>query len=1617
MAKINNYIDALRNGMFASRKPLSGLAFIDVEVGLKDKRAHDYAATLEQGEGLHTQSRTEFAQFVAEAEYLCGHNIIHHDLKYLADIEGLSHKKPIDTLYLSPLLFPQRPYHRLLKDDKLQTDELNNPLNDCQKARELFYDEINAFRALPKAQQDILHGLLHRVLEFSSFFDYIAYIPENKDIKRLIAGEFTGKICMHSDIGKLRREQSVELAYALALIATGDRLSITPPWLLHTYPEVEYVLKQLCNNACHDPRCTYCSQQLDIHLNLKQIFGYDQFRTFDGEPMQARAVQAAVDGRSLLTIFPTGGGKSLTFQLPAIMQGRAVHGLTVIISPLQSLMKDQVDNMVEQGLSETVTINGLLDPLSRAEAIERVANGSASLLYIAPEMLRSKTLERLLLQRNVVRIVVDEAHCFSSWGQDFRVDYLYIGDFIKRLQEQKHQRNAIPISCFTATAKPKVIADIRDYFKRKLDVDLELYASKSARKNLQYSVLHAESEENKYNLLRSLMLSNDVPTIVYVSRTKKTHDLAKKLSSDGISALPFNGKMDANEKIANQNDFVANRVRAMVATSAFGMGVNKKDVGMVVHYDISDSLENYVQEAGRAGRDPSSAAKCYVLYNDNDLDKHFILLNQTKVSISEIQQVWKSIKDFTKQRGHVCCSALEIARQAGWNDEVHDVETRVRTAISALEEAGYVSRGHNVPHVFATGIMVKNMDDARRRIDRSPLFTDSTEKQNAVRIIKSLISSKSRAVDDNDAESRVDYLADRLGMTKEAVVSAVNMLRQEGILADSMDISAHFDHSEHKSRLTFEQFAKLERFVLTTLAQNDEDLSFKNLNEKATEANIPSSPKKIKTLLYFLTVKSYIKKKENAHSGIVRAVLNRDLEQTLQRCQRRFDICNFVIDKLYKLALQKQSETQNSNGIVQFSVVGILKELEKQQSTSLFQPEEKYQIHEIEDALLYLSTIGSIKLEGGFMVLYNAMEIHRLKEMRLRYKIEDYRLLDKFYRHKRQQIHIVGEYANMMVRDYNSALRYVQDYFQLDYKLFISKYFKGERLAEIERNITPEKYAQLFGTLSVKQRKIIDDKQSKYIVVAAGPGSGKTRVLVHKLASLLLLEDVKHEQLLMLTFSRAAATEFKQRLIELIGNAAYFVEIKTFHGFSFDLLGKVGSLDDSEHVVQRAAEMIEQGDAEQGRINRAVLVIDEAQDMDANEYRLVRALMANNEEMRVIAVGDDDQNIFQFRGADSRHMQAFVDEWGATKYEMAENYRSTKPVVEFANWFAQRITQRMKTQPSVAIQGDSGCVQIRHYASENIEMPLVEHLLATYSNERACVLTNTNDEAARIVGLLQKQGVKAKLIQSMDGFRFGNLAEVRYFVKLIDQGLQSPVISHDRWQRAKERVLATYESSTCIEYIKQFFAVFERTNRTMYRSDLADFVYESKLEDFCGDGQSAVFVSTIHKAKGREFDTVYMHLNAMQADTNEQLRKLYVGITRAKQNLYIHCNTPIFGTSQLPFAQYAKDATQYDAPDEIVQQLGLKDVWLSFFKEKKAQILNLRCGMPLQYENGFLLKNSRQLGSLSKQKRDELQAWEQKGYSVSEVRVGYIVAWREKTDTTDTEIAVILPELVLQRKR
>ncbi len=1594
------------------------IVFIDLEVSESEPRIIDYGAVKDRNIVMHTKSKAQFSLFAQGVRYVCGHNIINHDLKYCGNVFGEKNCLPVDTLYLSPLLFPNKPYHNLVKDDKIISEQLNNPVNDAIKAMELFYDEVNAYQKLPSSMKHIFYDLLHKNEYFHGFFDYVGFFFSMSSLESEIRNTFSGKICKNADISSIIYKHPVELAYALAIISATEKYSMTPPWVYRNYPYVENVIRQLRETPCSEG-CEYCNKSLDVQKKLKDYFSYDSFRTYNGEPLQEMAAKAAVSGKSLLAIFPTGGGKSITFQLPALMAGETSRGLTVVVSPLQSLMKDQVDNLAQKGIVDAVTINGLLSQIERAEAIERVASGMASILYISPESLRSRTIERLLLSRNVVRFVIDEAHCFSAWGQDFRVDYMYIGDFIRNYIKEKNLEHGIPVSCFTATAKQKVISDIRDYFRQKLNIELDLYTTNATRTNLHYVVLHKENDEEKYTTLRSLIEQKDCPTIVYVSRTKMTRDLAEKLTIDGYPAKPFNGKMDSSEKIENQDAFIANRIKVIVATSAFGMGVDKKDVGLVVHYEISDSLENYVQEAGRAGRDQNIQADCYVLFNEDDLNKHFMLLNQTKLSISEIQQVWKAIKDLTKTHSSVCRSALEIAKLAGWDEGTVDVETRVRTAIAALENAGYVERGRNVPKVYANSIMARNMEEAARAIEASPRF-DEKQKTDSKRIVKSLISARSIAQAGNaEAESRVDYLADILGIDKEDVITSVNLMREEGILSDSMDMSAYIKRTEtqNKSIQILTNFCELEKYLASKLTGEVQDINYKEINDSAIKIGVKNpTVRNIKTILYYWTIKNYIKKNTDANEKQTMVFPSLEKKKMEARINKRCEIASFIVQYLFDKS-NGSSPNAKEEVLVEFSLLE-LKDNYKSR-ISMFNDYSDCSTKEIEDALLYLSKIGALNIEGGFLVLYNGLSIDRkVLDNKIRYKVEDYKQLNDFYQNRIQQIHIVGQYANMMLKDYNEALQFVNDYFVMEYRPFIAKYFKGNRAGEINRNITPEKYDKLFGSLSETQAEIIRDDTSKYIAVIAGPGSGKTRVLVHKLASLLLLEDVKSEQLLMLTFSRAAATEFKSRLINLIGNAAHFVEIKTFHSYCFDLLGKIGNLLESNEVVQKAAEMIYNGEVEIGRITKTVLVIDEAQDMDQNEFNLVCSLMSKNEDMRVIAVGDDDQNIYEFRGSNSGNLKALITNFDAKQYELLDNYRSDEKLVRFSNSFAEYIPNRMKHNPIIAVSREDGIVELTKHAKGNFEISVVNQVKDNYHGEKTCILTSTNEEALMVMGLLIENGMQAKLIQSNDDFNLYNLAEIRFFITAIKKEQFTPIVSDQVWNNSVDKLKEYYADSKCLPLVLKMINTFSALNTKKYRTDFEEFINESKLEDFYDIENSAIIVSTIHKSKGREFDSVYMILsNNMNLYDEKTKRAVYVGFTRAKHALYVHYVNAFFDRFRLTGAVYHTDENEYQEPNEITLQLSHRDVNLGFFKNITKEVLQLRSGSSLDYKEGsfFACINGRNIvvAKLSKKAIEQIEELKENHYIVSYAEIRFIVAWKGEND--ESESAIILPDIHLKK--
>ena len=343
---------------------------------------------------------------------------------------------------------------------------------------------------------------------------------------------------------------------------------------------------------------------------LKHYFGYDTFR--DG---QEKLIHAILEGRDVLGIMPTGAGKSLCYQIPALMMG----GITLVISPLISLMKDQVSNLNQAGILAAY-LNSSLTPGQYRKVLELARGGRYPIIYVAPERLVTEDFLQFALdpQVNISMVAVDEAHCVSQWGQDFRTSYLKIVDFIKRLPKRP------VVSAFTATATAEVRDDIIDILMLQ---EPEVLTTGFDRTNLYFGV---QTPKDRYQALVELLEQHKAESgIVYCLTRKIVEEVCEKLIKEGFSVTRYHAGLSDAERKHNQEEFIYDNVRIMVATNAFGMGIDKSNVRFVIHYNMPKNMESYYQEAGRAGRD-GEPAECILLYGGQDVitNQFFIDHNQ-----------------------------------------------------------------------------------------------------------------------------------------------------------------------------------------------------------------------------------------------------------------------------------------------------------------------------------------------------------------------------------------------------------------------------------------------------------------------------------------------------------------------------------------------------------------------------------------------------------------------------------------------------------------------------------------------------------------------------------------------------------------------------------------------------------------------------------------------------------------------------------------------------------------------------------------------------------------------------------------------------------------------------
>ena len=409
------------------------------------------------------------------------------------------------------------------------------------------------------------------------------------------------------------------MAYALAWLSVSGGNSVIPPWVRHQFPEAGQLVRRLRDTACGYPNCDWCRERHNARKELTRWFGFSAFRTEPadaaGRPMQQTVVEEAMTGEHILAILPTGTGKSVCYQVPALSRYDKTGALTVVISPLVALMADQVAGLDKKGIDSCVTVNGLLSMPERAEALERVRMGDASILLIAPEQLRSVSLRRVLDQREIGAWVLDEAHCLSKWGHDFRPDYRYVGRFIR----EKAGDEPVPqLLCLTATAKPDVKAEIVDYFQEELGITLKVYDGGAQRTNLEFIVVKTSNAEKHAHVYQTLMA--DLPThkedgaIVYCTTRRQTEELAEFLQEKGMKADYYHAGRPPETKKNVQESFIGGELRVIAATNAFGMGIDKEDVRLVIHAYIPGSLENYLQEGGQGRSRPRKSPLRFALH-------------------------------------------------------------------------------------------------------------------------------------------------------------------------------------------------------------------------------------------------------------------------------------------------------------------------------------------------------------------------------------------------------------------------------------------------------------------------------------------------------------------------------------------------------------------------------------------------------------------------------------------------------------------------------------------------------------------------------------------------------------------------------------------------------------------------------------------------------------------------------------------------------------------------------------------------------------------------------------------------------------------------------------------
>ncbi len=1553
--------------------------------------------------GAQTLSRSGTAQLQAilapladlaqRAHYVLGHNLVRHDLPILREAapELCIHRLPvIDTLVLSPICFPENPYHRLVKDYKLVRESLNDPVADARQAAALFADEFQSLSGLRRKDQsffDILHFLLatadhdndrHSEGMAILFRALGGAMPARERALALCTELVPQWGCASTPIDDaLVQTQSARmaLAYTLTWLRVAGSNSILPPWVRLEHPRTGDLIKRLRETPCQSSGCRYCQRVHNAKEQLRAFFGFDSFRpvprSSTGGSLQQEIVEGGMRGESLLAILPTGGGKSLCYQVPALVRNYRRGVLTIVLSPLQALMKDQVDGLIRRtGTSFAAALYGLLTAPERSDVLRRIRLGDIAILYVSPEQLRNRSFAEAVARREIGCWVFDEAHCLSKWGHDFRPDYLYAGRFIREFAERQGIEIP-PIACFTATAKQDVKDEIIAFFKHETGRELNQYSGSVERENLWFEV-QTIPESGKFDRVHELLserMPEGIPgsAIVFRATRNETELTAEFLRTHGWKAAHFHAGLTPPEKKRIQDEFLSGDTRVICATNAFGMGIDKEDVRLVIHADTPGSLENYLQEAGRAGRD-GRKAECILLYADADCERQFRMEAFSELSRRDIAQILRSLRRAARgDKQELVITSGEILRDEELQVDIdlqdRMADTKVRTAISWLERANLLQRDENVTNVFQARPLVKDLTEAEAKMARLNLSESEKSLWRAIlREIFNTPPTESLTVDrlallpeftnyakgNPTASANPEFLSAR-------ILKILGSMTDAGLMKRDMRLTAFVRHKvvDH-SRLRLDRIVALDRKLVDILALEEPDpegwlpLLLRLLNERLCAEGLESSIELVRSLLKSLSEDG--RGFAGTHGSIEMRFIARDSYHIRVRrnwttiselAEKRRRLSSVILDTLLN---KIPSETAASADLlIEFHFEELHEAIE---NDLLLRSEVRDFDAAIERALMFLHEQRVIVLQQGLAVFRSAMTIRFQPERRgEKYKVSDYQPLEHHYKERILQVHVMSEYARLGLERIQAALELVLAYFTLAKDEFLRRYFRTKPDL-LQHATTAASFQKIVTDLAnPAQIRVVTAPASRNMLILAGPGSGKSKVVVHRCAYLLRVERVRPQTVLICCFNRHAAVELRRRLSDLVGDDARGVTVLTYHALAMRLLGfsysaqATGSRNiDFDALISDATRLLRgetippgvEADEIRDRLLAGFqyILVDEYQDIDEPQYELISAIAGRtiedaDQKLSILAVGDDDQNIYTFRGTNVRFIRQFQQDYSAEVHYLVENYRSTRNIIDAANEIIALNTDRMKTELPIRIDTHRamlesggeferrdllyrGKVQLIEVADETsharaviAELKRLRALGVTNWSSMA-VLSREHADLARVRTLAEDESIPIRWVAGRSAMpALHQVREVSRFISEVVRergGFKRASVLHE----IAAHLNRDSEYNQWMQFLDRLLTAWEREsgNAELPVQEAVEYFYEacaeSRRELSYGDG---VTLATVHAAKGTEYDHVLLigpwRLSPARALQEEERRTFYVGLTRARKTLAVFDRTDI----------------------------------------------------------------------------------------------------------------------------